>query len=281
MKGDLHTHTIHSDGACTPEQLFRLAHQAKLSALAVTDHDYLPPREEYQPLAEKYGITLIHGTELSTFDEKRGRRVHILCYFPENEAVVRQYCQMVCENRKQAGTEMARLVMERYPISMEDVLEATHGSEAIFKQHILFALMQAGYTSEMYGSLWLELFDNQTGSCLRNCKQPDVWEVVPAIRQAGAVVVMAHPYTYNGLDVLGELTEAGLLDGVEVWQSKTSPEQEEHLLAFANAHGLIPTGGSDFHGSYASRPAPLGCSPTPEESIRRLFACKEEKYRLR
>ena len=42
MQGDLHTHTIHSDGGCTPRMVFARAKAEGLQALAITDHDYLP-----------------------------------------------------------------------------------------------------------------------------------------------------------------------------------------------------------------------------------------------
>lgn len=278
MKGDLHTHTVHSDGACSVERIFQQAKQSGLDTIAVTDHDYIVPFERDRALAEKYGLTAIHGTELSTYDYKRNRRVHILCYFPKYPEPVQHYCDMVCKTRREAGLEMARLVAERYPITVADVEEAARESASIFKQHIMYVLMQAGFSTRMYGELWKELFDGKTGSCVRVCKQPDVWTVLPELHAAGAVVVLAHPFTYQSIDVMQELTAAGLLDGIEVWQSKTTPEQEAFLLAFANEHYLIPTGGSDFHGAFASKVAPLGCAPTPDASIRALFAKKEEKW---
>lgn len=276
MKGDLHTHTVHSDGACEPEQVFQMAKQAGLDVVAITDHDYIEPFDRDVQLAGRFGLTALHGTELSTYDYKRNRRVHILCYFPQRLEPVQKYCRMVCENRRKAGVEMAQLVAGHFPITLRQVEEAAAKSASIFKQHIMYVLMQAGYSTQMYGPLWKELFDGKTGSCVRTCIQPDVWQVLPDLHAAGAIVVLAHPFTYQSMDIMQELTQAGLLDGIEVWQSKTTPDQEEYLLGFARAHALIPTGGSDFHGAFASRVAPLGCAPTPGESIRAILQKKEE-----
>lgn len=279
MSGDLHTHTVCSDGSCEVEQNFQLAKQSGLSCIAITDHDYIESFERDRLLGERYGIRAIHGVELSTFDYAVGRRVHILCYMPADVEPIRAICDQVTTGRIKAGLEMAELVAERYPVTVEEIKRIAGPSGCIFKQHIMFALMQAGYDNVMYGSLWKELFDFKTGSCVRTCVQPDVWSVLPVIREAGGICVMAHPFTYKSVDLLNELLEKGLLDGIEVWSSKSDEEQEAYLLGLANEYGVIPTGGSDFHGAFASRPSPIGCSPTPEESIEALFALKEQRHR--
>ena len=114
---------------------------------------------------------------------------------------------------------------------------------------------------------------------VRECIQPDVWETLERLREAGGICVMAHPFTYRSIDILKELTNAGLLDGIEVWQSKTTPEQEAFLEEFAGYHHLIKTGGSDFHGMFASKIAPIGKGSTPEESLEALFALREKKQK--
>lgn len=277
--GDLHTHTIHSDGSCAVERNFQLAKQSGLNYLAITDHDYIEDFDRDSKLAEKYGIQAIHGVELSTYDYKVNRRVHILCYMPLTLEPIRKICEETTSRRAVAGLEMARLVAERYPITVEDIQAAAGPSGSIFKQHIMLALMQAGFATEMYGLLWKELFDFKSGSCVRTCVQPDIWSVLPIIRETGGICVMAHPFTYDSIDLLKELLEKRLLDGVEVWSSKSNDEQERYLLDLTRQYTLIPTGGSDFHGSNASKVSPIGCATTPESSIEALFALKERRHR--
>lgn len=283
LKTDLHVHTWHSDGGCPPRRLFPLAKTAGLSCLAVTDHDQISDPDELLPLARVSGVRLLRGVELSTYDNRRNRRVHILGYFPERESrpgllnPVREICAKTCEIRREAGLRMAEQVAARYPITRLEVEEQAAHSNSIFKQHIMLALMQAGFASAMYGPLWRELFDSQCGSCLVNVASPDVWEVLPVLRGTGAVIVLAHPYTYRSLELMEELTDADLLDGVEVWQSKTTPEQEAALLEFAGERGLIPTGGSDYHGMTGLRPAPLGAGLTPDASLARIDALLQER----
>ena len=277
MQGDLHTHTVVSDGSCTREEVFARARAEGLSALAVTDHDDIGEPDGDCLLGEKYGIFPIYGTELSAYDYRRNRRVHILCYYPQDVGAIRTVCKKTTQNRQEAGLEMARLVAERFPISVEEVLQTAGNAKSIFKQHIMLTLMRAGYATEMYGSLWKELFDVKSGSCVRACVSPEVFEVVKLVRKAGGIAVMAHPFTYNSIDVLHELIGQNLLDGIEVWQSKTTPEQERFLEELADAHGLIKTGGSDFHGSNASKVSPVGKGRTPQESLLRLFSLRDRR----
>ena len=271
MKTDLHIHTVQSDGGCTPEQIFSFARSAEISCVAITDHDRIPPFEQYRTLSRQYGVHVLPGTEVSAYDYRRGRRVHILAYGkPEGTPALAEICRCVSKRRQAAAEEMVRLVMQRYPITMEDVRYAARESNSIFKQHIMQTLMQAGYATELYGPLWQELFHHTHGSCLRNFVQLDVWEVLETLHGAGYLCVMAHPFTYNGIEILQELTAAGQLDGIEVWQSKTTAEQERFLQDFAQEHGLIPTGGSDFHGMFSSRVSPMGAGQTPDASLQRI-----------
>ncbi len=277
MFGDLHTHTHSSDGFCTAERNFQLAHQTGLDCLAITDHDHLDDFSVFQELGDRYRITPIHGVEVSSYDYQRGRRVHILCYFPKDLEAVRAICRQTVQGRREAGEEMARLTTEKFPvITLEDIRRTAEKSDCISKQHILFTLMQAGLATEMFGAVWKELFDEKTGSCRRSCVQPDVWKVLPLLREAGGICVMAHPYTYRSLDLLHELLEQRLLDGIEVWQSKTTPEQEAALLQIAQEYRVIPTGGSDFHGIFGK--APIGKGRTPRHSIEALLSLRDQRH---
>ena len=82
MKGDLHTHTLFSDGSIPAEKLPRMAASAGLTHLAITDHDTFLAWEYAKTHPQQEGVTLIPGVEISAWDFKRGRKVHVLCYAP-------------------------------------------------------------------------------------------------------------------------------------------------------------------------------------------------------
>jgi hypothetical protein len=66
LAGDLHTHTVHSDGGLTVQELAVLAAERGLDFLAVTDHNTISHHAELPAAAKRYGITLLPGQEVTT-----------------------------------------------------------------------------------------------------------------------------------------------------------------------------------------------------------------------
>ncbi len=66
LAGDLHTHTVHSDGALTVPELAVLAVRRGLDFLAVTDHNTISHHAELPGAARRYQITLLPGQEVTT-----------------------------------------------------------------------------------------------------------------------------------------------------------------------------------------------------------------------
>ena len=84
---------------------------------------------------------------------------------------------------------------------------------------------------------------------------------------------MAHPYLFGGgnIELLDELIEKGKLDGIEVDHFSANDEQREYLRNKCAEHGLIATGGSDFHGLYNQVSTYIGSCTTDEENLAKLF----------
>ncbi len=66
LAGDLHTHTVHSDGTQTVPELSRYAAGLGLDFIAVTDHNTVSHHAELPAAAARYGITLVPGQEVTT-----------------------------------------------------------------------------------------------------------------------------------------------------------------------------------------------------------------------
>jgi hypothetical protein len=66
LAGDLHAHTVHSDGSMTVPELAALAVSRGLDFLAVTDHNTVSHHRELGPTSAAYGITLVPGQEVTT-----------------------------------------------------------------------------------------------------------------------------------------------------------------------------------------------------------------------
>lgn len=140
----------------------------------------------------------------------------------------------------------------------------------------MHALMDYGYTTELYGDVYDELFDSKTGICAdevsnETMANPEIHFVLELIHSSGGLAVMAHPRVFDNFDLIEELAKDGKLDGIEVWHQSLRQGDEEILLGICEKYGLIPTGGSDFHGFYNHYPISIGSNLTPEESLRKIL----------
>lgn len=66
LAGDLHAHTLHSDGSLTIPRLASLAASVGLDYLAVTDHNTVSHHPVLPAAGRRYGITLLPGQEVTT-----------------------------------------------------------------------------------------------------------------------------------------------------------------------------------------------------------------------
>ena len=209
MKIDLHCHTTLSDGSLGIEEVIAQAKKTGIDVLSITDHDTLSSYSRAAVLADRYGVKIIQGVEMSAWDKQRNQKVHILCYAPKKPDRLEGLCLKCCEIRKSCSKEMIDKVRKLYPISEESVLKHATGSKSIFKQHIMRALIEYGYALEFYGALNDELFNLKNGTCLVEREYPDVKFVLELIRAARGVSVMAHPAQYDNIELLEELAAEG------------------------------------------------------------------------
>jgi hypothetical protein len=218
--------------------------------------------------------------EFSAYDGSRNTKAHLICYNPQKPDRLEGLCLRTCEVRKVRGKAMSMKVIENYPITLENIIKYAAGSKAIYKCHIMHALMDYGYTTELYGDVYDSLFSAKDGLCAELVRKeieeyPEVKFVAQLIRSAGGISVLAHPRVYDNFDLLEELAEGGVIDGVEVWHQSNQPGDEERMLQIAEKYSLIVTGGSDFHGFYNHYPIPVGYLTTPVESLNRILNKKE------
>lgn len=272
MIGDLHCHTTLSDGSLGIEEVIVQAKRMNLDCLSITDHDTLSSSSRASVLGERYGVKVIPGVELSAWDKVRNSRVHILCYAPQKPDRLEGLCLKSCEIRTSCARDMIENVTEKYPITSDAVLKYCKGSKSIYKQHIMRALVNYGYATELYGELDDELFNRETGSCIVTREYPDVNFVIDLIHSSRGIAVIAHPYLFNNIELLKELVEKGKIDGIEVNHNSANEEQRKVLLDIARENDLLVTGGSDFHGLYNAVPSYIGSETTDAENIQKLLA---------
>lgn len=277
MLGDLHCHTTASDGSLSPTELIKYASRAGIGCVGVTDHDTMAGTAEAVRAGKDNGVEVIEGIEVSTWDGVRGRKAHLICYFPSSPEKLKDMCDRTLAARDETARKAADAISSKYPIDYETARRFAGASTAVFKQHIVYALAQMGYTLSVFGDLFTELF-GKDGICAGiHTKYPDTREAMSLIREAGGLSVLAHPGLYGSFELIEELCAMGL-EGIEVHHPRQSEQDEAIAWEAADCYGLMATGGSDFHGMFASEPTPLGARTAPPETVDALLRlCGREK----
>ncbi len=277
MVGDLHCHTKLSDSSMGIDDLIVLAQKKGLTTIAVTDRDCQAGTVRAKITGERKGINVIPGVELSSYDSKRNAYAEILCYLADSPDRLEGLCHRNIAVRKRASQMMTLKVARRFPITPELVTKCATGSTAVFKEHIMHALMECGLTDRIYGSLYDELFSPESAdNVLVTAKYPEPVEIIEAIHEAGGIAVLAHPGAGNAFELLEELIPHGL-DGVEVWHPENSEEQKTELLKITKAKGLLAVRGTEFKGMYSKQPLIIGEIGTPEANVKALLGYKTKQ----
>jgi len=276
MIGDLHCHSKLSDGSCGLDDLIYYAKRAGLDVLAVTDHDTMSGVARAQVLGKRYGLDIIPAVEISSRDTETGRRVHLLCYFPQKPNRLDPLFHKTLSSRNKAGNLMLERVMKQYPVTQEHVMRYANSSKAIYKVHIMQALIELGYDNVIYGKLYEELFSKKSPyNVLEPVEYPSVEEALDYIRIAKGIPVMAHPSVYDSMELLERLAKEKRIMGMEVWHPRNKAEDQKKMLELAKEHDLLITGGSDFHGYYSSHANPLASNLCMEDDLKKLYKAAE------
>lgn len=267
---DLHTHTKASDGTCDPAENVRLAKEAGLTAVAITDHDTVAGVPEALEAGAEFGVEVIPGVEVSSVG--RGQDIHVLGYFvPYEDAAFQERLVGLRETRHERNQLLiARLQELGIPITLENVYRRKQGTDKnIGRPHIAEELMELGVVASINEAF--EKYLGKEGAAYVNPPRITPQEAITLIKDAGGAAVLAHPGLYDADDLVQELIAFGL-DGIEVNHPDNNAEQRARYTAWANEHGLVMTGGSDFHGWRGEEPfhAMLGTHTAPMEAVERL-----------
>lgn len=276
MSADLHCHTKMSDGSVTIEELVILAKNKGITTISVTDHDTFAGSTRAKVFAKRHGVTVIPGIEISAFDYDRNQKVHVLCYHCSYPDRLEGLCKKISDSRKKAASIMVQKVMHLYPVGAEILLRHSHGSTNIFKQHIMHGLMDAGYTNELYGTVYHKLFTPRIGLAYSKIEYPDIHQVLSEVKQAGGIAVIAHPGQLKDISLLEQLADRKEIDGIEVWHPSNEESLIAQLMILAETHHLLMTGGTDFHGMYSKVPRTIGSYITPQDQVRTLEKWKQK-----
>ena len=263
---DLHTHSLRSDGALSPADLIRRAADRGVSVLSLSDHDTLAGVAEAVAAGDALGVRVIPASELNT--ESEWGDAHVLGYFidPADEPLEARL-RWLRENRgRRIELMVEKLNQLGYSVSLDRVLEIAQGG-ALGRPHLAEALLEKGYVRSYEESFDTILAKGSPAYVARVGLSP--LEAVALVRTHGGVPSLAHPGTVVGLEALLPKMVAAGLAGIEAYYGEHSPEMTERCLALARTHGLVPTGGSDFHGR-GEHGVDLGAVFVPPETIEML-----------
>lgn len=245
IKGDLHTHTISSDGTKTYKEIIDQAVKASLDFVAITDHDITGFFEEAKEYAKSKGITFIPGIELSTLH--RNKSVHVLGYFKDdsyNNEAMNTYYKMIKEGRENRTHEFIKKLKQHFDIDItyENVYKFSRG--IIARPHIAKAINET-YPEYSFDYIFDTFIGDHSKAYVPSTQLP-VEDGVKLLRDNNAIAVLAHP-TLLKEHIKEEVLKMDF-DGIEAIYYRNQGDDETFFKTLAEEKGMIITAGSDYHG---------------------------------
>ena len=293
---DLHAHTTVSDGGDDPRVLVQTAKDAGLTAIAVTDHDNDAGCADALDEGAKLGIEVVPGVEISCDVEDLDERgfspaarptMHLLGYFvPQQDNPLSEGLAELQYHRANRNLIIVERLNELgIDITFQEVeTEAGGPGSQIGRPHFAAVMVRHGAVPD-----YQTAFDDYLAKGAKAYIGRRLYRPVDAVElmvSAGAVPVLAHPFTMN-IPVeeierfADELTGAGL-KGIEGYHGDWSLEDQAPLRDIAARRGLIASGGSDYHGDMRpDRKLPGGKTGTtvPVEVLDELRSAAAELQR--
>lgn len=268
MRIDLHTHSNVSDGTQTPTELVDAAVVAGLDVLGLTDHDTAAGWSEATAAADRAGLGLLLGMEIST--RHRGAGVHLLAYRPDptHPGLVAELDRIVEGRGSRVPAMLEALRDLGIDITMDDVRADVPG-----RPHVADALVRRGVVGHRDEAFERFLSEGRPAYVDRYAASLET--MIGLVRDAGGASVIAHPWGRGSRDVLtpdelARLAALGL-DGLEVdHRDHEQPDVRDELRGIARSLDLVVTGSSDHHGAGKTNHE-LGCHTTAPEEYQRLL----------
>ena len=253
LYANLHTHTTHSDGIWTPEELVSVAKKEGYHAISITDHDTATGYPELKRACEREGLDCIFGTEFSSYFESLGITYHMTAfnYDPEYPRM-KEYLEL-CSIKEQYG---CRVLLERglkegllEGITWDEVVEFNKPITWLCNEHVFRLLKAKGLkTDTEYPDYFRTVYGKRRSEVVSPYKFLPGEEIIKLVHDAGGIIMIAHPASpYGRIEDIPELVKMGA-DGVEVWHGLLNNEARHAALEMAKKYDLFVSGGSDHEG---------------------------------
>jgi predicted metal-dependent phosphoesterase TrpH len=260
---DLHMHSTASDGSRSPADVVKAASKASLAAIALTDHDTVSGLDEARAAGGELGVRVINGVELSAVEGET--ETHLLGLHLRDTGAMERGLGALREMRERRAMQIVeRLAGSGVQISYDDVL-AQAGGGAVGRPHVARAMIANGWAADAR-----DAFDRYLGAGRPAyvAKEPlRMQDAIAMIHEAGGIAILAHPGAGGTRERVEALAALGM-DGVEVKHPSHSSSDTARLRGLVETLGLVPSGGSDWHGA-AEGPRTIGMMQVPYEWLAR------------
>jgi predicted metal-dependent phosphoesterase TrpH len=263
---DLHMHSTASDGSRAPADVVRAARKANLAAIALTDHDSVAGLIEAEAAGIELGVRVVKGVELSAVEGET--ETHLLgLHLRHTDVLERGLAELRAMRTRRGQTIVERLNGLGVAVSFDAVL-AQSGTGVVGRPHVARALIAEGWATDAR-----DAFDRYLGAgrpayvAKEQLSMPDA---IAMIHAAGGLAVLAHPGPGGTRERIEALRALGL-DGVEVKHPSHSSSDTTRLRGLCEQFGLVPSGGSDWHGA-VDGPRTIGMMQVPMEWLARQDA---------
>lgn len=244
-------HSTASDGSLSPSEIIETAKNIGLRAISITDHDTIDGSAEALRSPQAFPLEILSGIEISA-DYSPGT-MHILGYMMRpDDPSLKQALKDIQQGRAERNLKIIeRLQQFGLNIDYKEVSEVSGGGQ-IGRPHIAQVLVRKG-AAQNIDEAFARLLKKGGPAYVPRYRLPPA-EAMQLILRAGGVPVLAHPFTLHTENeaelegVLVNLKQAGL-KGVEVYYPDHGLEKTAKYERLARRHGLLMTGGTDFHGA--------------------------------
>lgn len=259
---DLHLHTVYSDGIYTPEAVVRAALGRSLRAIAITDHDSVSGVAPTREAAAGSGLEVVAGIELAVQHE--GTELHLVGLFVDRRetALRRHLVELRARRRARVIETIRRLGRVGVHIDTNEVFAA---AEPGLPGRVHLAQVLATHRKvSSYQDAFQKYLGNGRPAYVKR-SWPSLEEAVEIIHEAGGLAVYAHPLLTSRDGAIPLLVSAGI-DGVEVYQPNHPAADRQRYAEICSRHGLLPSGGSDCHGT-GPNGGMIGTARLPDEEF--------------
>lgn len=251
---DMHVHTNYSDGQYCPDEVIKLGIDAGVGVMAITDHDTLDGIKKVdrnKDFIRESGIKIVNGIEISAHSDKG--TMHILGYDIDlYNKELNNKLEELRTNRMNSTLAVMEQIRRDYGITFSycDIIELVN-SKHVGRPGLAKLCVKYGFSDSVQNAFddFLNPAKEKVRKYSKNLFYPEVFKLV---KDAGGIVILAHPKTLklfdDELDKLISNMKGYGLDGIEIYNSIHSLDDVNFYKSLADKYGLLISGGTDFHG---------------------------------